>query len=125
MKITTTRRTVETVQLVTQQADITDAAVHVTPYGGRQRWRPEHIRINWNRSRAGDGDWSPWTCNGGTVSGPRIKKDGSDGAQQVSRSVWTNADNPIETGIADVDDWANATRPRDDPPEPFETETEQ
>jgi hypothetical protein len=119
MRISPRWRTVEEVQTVTEHADITDAEPRRTPYGGRQQWRPECVEVRWHRFRAGGGDWSPWTCDGGGVSGPKVKKDGTDGAQRAHDRFWTYGGRPIDTGIADVDDWANGTRPADSPPEPF------
>jgi hypothetical protein len=96
-----------TVQTVNVKADIVDAEPRPAPYrrDGR-RWQPRAIAITWERRRSGDGEWSQWrpVFSGGRVTGPHLRKDGSDAL--VDTTVKYLKDDDPEFG-----EWIAASKP--------------
>jgi hypothetical protein len=74
--------TVEDVHTVV--ADVTGADL-MQRYSGAKRWQPDMIRMEYRRDNGGE-----WQRECPRISGWYVKKDGSNGQQDISTTLWGN-----------------------------------
>lgn len=77
---------------------------------GKSEWMPRKIRVVWQREKVRGYPWGEWITAGATVTGPRLKLDGTEhaGMEYQVRNVREDDEN--------FGTWVRSTRPNADIP---------
>ena len=111
MSITKDSTRVDETQQVIDRASVDLGTFPLRYSRSGQRWRPATLIAYWTRTRINGDEWDSWRLSA-TLSGPKVKKDGSDSQLTHDARVFSWGSLEHENDIpAEVVTWIKGSKP--------------